>query len=81
MCAIITLRRNPGRVLARPSCGDGAFLRHPPGAVGIELDLRPLPPARRRSTLFAYPEREQFDTIIGNPPYVRIQDIAEGTRR
>ena len=35
--AMLALRRNTGRVL-EPSCGDGAFLRHLPGAVGLELD-------------------------------------------
>ena len=29
---------------------------------------------------FAYPASERFDTIIGNPPYVRYQDIPESTR-
>ena len=77
--AMVALRRNPGRVL-EPSCGDGAFLRHLPGAVGIELDPDHCPPGAQAIDFFAYPDRERFDTIIGNPPYVRIQDIAEGTR-
>ncbi|MFC3666410.1 Eco57I restriction-modification methylase domain-containing protein, partial [Uliginosibacterium paludis] len=29
---------------------------------------------------FSYPESERFDTIIGNPPYVRHQDILPATR-
>lgn len=29
---------------------------------------------------FAYPASERFDTIIGNPPYVRYQDILESTK-
>ena len=36
---MLTLVRNQGRVL-EPSCGDGAFLRHFPGALGIEIDKR-----------------------------------------
>ncbi|MBN8443772.1 MAG: class I SAM-dependent methyltransferase [Thauera sp.] len=77
--AMLALRRNAGRVL-EPSCGDGAFLRHLPGAVGLELDPDHCPPGARAMDFFAYPEREQFDTIIGNPPYVRFQDIAASTR-
>jgi adenine-specific DNA-methyltransferase len=76
--AMLALRRNPGRVL-EPSCGDGAFLRHLPAAVGLELDPDHCPPGAQVIDFFAYPEREQFDTIIGNPPYVRYQDIPAST--
>ena len=37
------LVRNSGRVL-EPACGDGAFLQHFPGALGIEIDPRHAPP-------------------------------------
>lgn len=77
--AMLALRRNHGRVL-EPSCGDGAFLRHLPGAVGLELDPAHCPPGAQAIDFFAYPEHEQFDTIVGNPPYVRFQDIPQGTR-
>jgi adenine-specific DNA-methyltransferase len=78
--AMLALRRNRGRVL-EPSCGDGAFLRHLPHAVGIECDAGHCPPGALNLDFFAYPEAEQFDTIIGNPPYVRFQDIPAATRR
>lgn len=78
--AMLALRRRRGRVL-EPSCGDGAFLRHLPDAVGLELDPNHCPPGARVMDFFAFPEREQFDTIIGNPPYVRFQDIPAATRR
>lgn len=29
---------------------------------------------------FSYPVSEKFDTIIGNPPYVRYQDILDSTK-
>jgi len=78
--AMLALKRNHGRVL-EPACGDGAFLRHLPGAVGIELDAAHCPPGALRADFFAYPVSERFDTIIGNPPYVRFQDIPDATRR
>ncbi len=78
--AMLGLRRNRGRVL-EPACGDGAFLRHLPGAVGLELDPAHCPPGARVMDFFAYPEGERFDTIIGNPPYVRFQDIPPATSR
>ncbi|MDO9600548.1 MAG: class I SAM-dependent methyltransferase [Azoarcus sp.] len=78
--AMLALRRRAGRVL-EPSCGNGAFLRHLPDAVGLELDPGHCPPGAKAMDFFAYPDREQFDTIIGNPPYVRFQDIPDATRR
>ncbi|MCX9157409.1 class I SAM-dependent methyltransferase [Niveibacterium sp. 24ML] len=77
--AMLALRQKRGRTL-EPSCGNGAFLRHLPGAVGIELDPRHAPPGALIGDFFALPAHEKFDTIIGNPPYVRHQDIAASTR-
>jgi adenine-specific DNA-methyltransferase len=78
---MLALRRNGGRVL-EPACGDGAFFRHlPAGAVGIEVDPRHAPAGARIMDFFAYPVREKFATIIGNPPYVRFQDIPAATRQ
>lgn len=77
--AMLRLRHNPGRVL-EPSCGDGAFLRQLNNAVGIELDPRQCPPDALNIDFFAYPEEEKFDTVIGNPPYVRYQDMPASTR-
>ncbi len=77
--AMLALRRRNGRVL-EPSCGDGAFLRHLPQAVGLEIDPQVCPPGAQRLDFFAYPEHEAFDTIIGNPPYVRFQDVLPATR-
>ncbi len=78
--AMLRLRRNHARTL-EPACGDGAFLRHLPGAVGIEFDAAHCPPGALNLDFFAYPIGEQFDTIIGNPPYVRFQDIPAATRK
>jgi len=77
MCALV---RNSGRVL-EPACGDGAFLRHFPEALGIEVDPRHAPPGSEVMNFFELAEDELFATIIGNPPYVRYQDISPGTRR
>lgn len=76
---MLQLVRNRGRVL-EPACGDGAFLAHFPGAVGIEIDPDFAPPGARVMDFFALPEDERFATIIGNPPYVRYQDIPRTTR-
>lgn len=77
---MLRLRHNTGRVL-EPSCGDGAFLKHLHHAVGIELDPRQCPPGALNIDFFAYPEGEKFDTVIGNPPYVRYRDIGAATRK
>ena len=75
-----TLVRNSGRVL-EPACGDGAFLQHFPGAMGIEIDPRHAPAGAEVMNFFELADDEPFNTIIGNPPYVRYQDISPGTRR
>lgn len=78
--AMLALVANRGRCL-EPACGDGAFLaRLPPGTLGIEIDPRHAPPGARVMDFFALPASERFATIIGNPPYVRYQDIAPATR-
>ena len=75
---MLGLLRNRGPVL-EPSCGDGAFLKHLHNAVGIELDARQAPPGALTMDFFAYPESGKFDTVIGNPPYVRYRDISPAT--
>jgi adenine-specific DNA-methyltransferase len=54
--AMRLLVRNRGRVL-EPSCGDGAFLRHFPAAVGVELDPQHAPPGARVMDFFDFPGR------------------------
>ncbi len=77
--SMLALRRNGGRVL-EPSAGNGAFSSRLPGCVAIELDASVAPAGAQVMDFFDYPLTERFDTIIGNPPYVRHQDILPGTR-
>ncbi|WIM04696.1 MAG: class I SAM-dependent methyltransferase [Candidatus Nitricoxidivorans perseverans] len=76
--------RNRGRVL-EPACGDGAFSArippHYPEVVAIELDPAHCPIGALNMDFFTYPASEKFDTVIGNPPYVKARDIPPGTRR
>lgn len=76
---MLTLRRNEGRVL-EPSCGDGAFFNEIPNCVGIEIDSHHCPEGAKNMDFFDYPISERFETIIGNPPYVRYQDIPKETK-
>lgn len=89
MCSLMSPGRS-GAVL-EPSCGDGAFLRrlakHVPGRaiVGVELDPRVCPPGAINEDFLAYASARKrthkaFDTIIGNPPYVKFQDVLPGTK-
>jgi adenine-specific DNA-methyltransferase len=81
---MLGLIRNRGRVL-EPACGDGAFVGrippHYPEVVAIEIDPAHCPDGALNADFFTYPEVEKFDTIIGNPPYVKARDIAPETRR
>jgi adenine-specific DNA-methyltransferase len=81
---MLGLRRNGGRTL-EPSAGDGAFFARLQAAgadcVGLEIDPRVAPAGATIADFFAYPLSEQFATIIGNPPYVRYQDVATETKQ
>lgn len=81
---MLGLCRNRGRVL-EPSAGDGAFyhaLRQQGRELtGVEIDRRVAPAGARVMDFFALPESERFATVVGNPPYVRYQDIAVNTRK
>lgn len=65
-----------------PAVGEGAFLSHlEAGAVGVEIDPRlTQDPRVVIGDFFALPISDTFDTIIGNPPYVRFQDIHPATK-
>lgn len=69
------------RRVLEPACGDGAFSSRIAGCTAIELDARHCPPGALNIDFFAYPESEKFDTVIGNPPYVKARDIQPATRR
>lgn len=81
---MLDLCRNRGRML-EPSAGDGAFFNRlqarQSDCVGIEIDRRVAPPGARVQDFFDYPLSEQFDSIVGNPPYVRLQDVPAETRK
>jgi adenine-specific DNA-methyltransferase len=81
---MLALRKRAGQVL-EPSCGSGAFAKplHEAGAelVALELDAEHAPAYATVQDFFDYPVTEQFDTVIGNPPYVRYQDIPASTKQ
>ena len=76
--------KNRGRIL-EPACGDGAFVArippHYPDVVAIELDPTHCPAGALNMDFFTYPESEKFDTVIGNPPYVKARDVLAATRK
>ncbi|EJF05956.1 methyltransferase family protein, partial [Thiovulum sp. ES] len=78
---MLQLRRNRGTIL-EPSSGDGAFLQNfDSKAVGIEIDeKRKFDNRVLTMDFFDYGIENKFETIIGNPPYVRFQDIRFDTK-
>ncbi|GAA7336109.1 hypothetical protein MLS206_13200 [Helicobacter pylori] len=76
---MLTLKHNQGSVL-EPSTGDGRFLKRLKKAVGIEIDSKICPKNALCMDFFDYSLENQFDTIIGNPPYVKHKDIAPSTK-
>lgn len=65
-----------------PSCGEGAFFKQlPKNKIGIEIDKNLLQNTQILNIdFFSFPVSEKFDTIIGNPPYIRHQDILDSTK-
>jgi len=78
---MLKLRKNRGAIL-EPSAGGGAFMSAlEPGAIGIEIDRKVIRDRRiLAGDFFSYPLSNRFQTIIGNPPYVRYRDIAPATK-
>lgn len=79
---MLSLRNNKGRVM-EPSVGEGAFFSALENtAVGLEIDPALTSDDRvLNADFFAYPLHNKFATIIGNPPYVRYQDIRKSTKK
>ncbi|MDR0971371.1 MAG: class I SAM-dependent methyltransferase [Bacteroidales bacterium] len=76
---MLQLRHNYGSVL-EPSSGDGAFFYNIPNCIGIEIDNNFSKEGMVNMDFFDYSTENKFDTIIGNPPYVRYQDIQISTK-
>jgi adenine-specific DNA-methyltransferase len=76
---MLGLRKNFGRVL-EPSSGNGAFSSRLDNCVSIEIDPRHANESTLQVDFFDYDQDEKFETIIGNPPYVRYQDISSTTK-
>jgi len=77
---MLALRKNSGRIL-EPSAGNGAFSSILDNVVALEINKNLADISGAIHTdFFAYPVDEKFDTIIGNPPYVRFQDIIPETK-
>lgn len=80
---MLALCQNRGRTL-EPSAGNGAFyfplMQQKADCVALEYDAAVAPRGVKIKDFFDYPLSEQFDTIIGNPPYVRFQDVAVDTK-
>lgn len=74
---MINLIQNQGKIL-EPSCGNGAFFNKIPNCIGIEIDKTVAPNTALIMDFFDWTEK--VDTIIGNPPYVRYQDIYHSTK-
>lgn len=77
---MLKLRKNEGSVL-EPSCGDGAFFNKIKNCVGIEYDKTVCPSNAMNMDFFDYSIENKFDTIIGNPPYVKYANIDIGTKK
>ncbi len=77
---MLLLRKNFGNIL-EPSSGDGSFAKNIPNCISIEIDAKHCDENTINIDFFDYSVENKFDTIIGNPPYVRFQDILTETKK
>ncbi len=78
---MIGLLRNTGSIL-EPACGNGAFWDHlpPDRRTGLEIDASVALAHVEIGDFFNFDPNRTFDSIIGNPPFVRFQDIRPSTK-
>lgn len=79
---MLDMIENEGSIL-EPSAGDGMFSKHmhSDNMVSIEIDKDFADISNSLCMdFFDYSIDNKFDTIIGNPPYVRFQDILPDTK-
>lgn len=77
---MLKLRKNKGTIL-EPSCGEGAFLNKINECVGIEYDKLVCPEKALNIDFFDYDTANKYNTIIGNPPYVKFKNIELSTKK
>ncbi|MFW5867033.1 MAG: N-6 DNA methylase [Armatimonadota bacterium] len=80
-----------GAKVLDPSCGDGEFLRHTSGALGVELCPEQAAVAAGSAPdadvivadffEWAAGQSSQFDAVVGNPPFIRYQQFNGSTRK
>lgn len=76
---LLSLRKNLGNVL-EPSAGDGAFANEIKNIIAIEYDKNfAIKNNFINIDFFNYSITNKFDTIIGNPPYVKYNSIDNNT--
>jgi adenine-specific DNA-methyltransferase len=76
---MISLRKKFGSVM-EPSCGDGAISSKIDNIFAIEFDSNVCPDYAHNMDFFDYDVENKYDTIIGNPPYVKHKNICESTK-
>lgn len=76
---MLKLRKNFGKIL-EPSAGIGRFLNKIPNCIGIELDKNICPTNALNMDFFKYSLDNKFETIIGNPPFVKYNNILPETK-
>lgn len=72
--------RTTSGVALEPSCGNGVFFQYLPKFKALEIDPSHAPSDAIILDFFKLSTSEKFECVIGNPPYVRYQDISEETK-
>lgn len=76
---LLSLRKKFGSVL-EPSCGDGSISNNINNCIALEIDNLIKPNYAKNMDFFKYSIDYKFNTIIGNPPYIKYKDIIPSTK-
>lgn len=77
---MIGLIRNCGSTL-EPSAGNGQIFKHLKNATGIEIDKAHATDEMLNIDFFDFSIENKFNTIVGNPPYVKYNKILPETKK
>lgn len=76
---MLSLKKYNGNCL-EPSCGDGAISSKIENVYAIEFDSTICPYYAHNMDFFDYSTDNKYDSIVGNPPYVKFKEICESTK-
>lgn len=77
---MLTLKHNHRNIL-EPNADNRSFLKRLKKTVEIKINPKIYPKNTLYINFFNYPLKNQFNTIINNPPYIKHKNITPNTKK